>query len=150
MYNVTEDTRMVKRTGKYEMLPYANRDKANLDQVEAVIDFVESTEKKRINEEEKLFSILSKQSKTKQQPWVVVKSLPSHRYVIKEGDMLRIGKQKVRVKEIIEKCEEVKEEEETITAEGLVYENLTREGKPLAVSEEEAASYLCKFCLDTG
>jgi hypothetical protein len=40
--------------------------------------------------------------------------------------MLRIGKQRVRVKEIIEKEEEVKEEDEEITAKGLLYENLTK------------------------
>jgi hypothetical protein len=44
------------------------------------------------------FNIVSKNGKSKQQPWIVVKSLPSKKYVIKEGDMLRIGKQKVRVK----------------------------------------------------
>jgi len=37
--------------------------------------------------------------------------LPYKHYVIKEGDMLRIGKQKVRVKEIIEKGEDIKEED---------------------------------------
>jgi predicted HTH transcriptional regulator len=44
------------------------------------------------------FNIVSKSTKSKQQPWIVVKSLPSKKYAIKEGDMLRIGKQKVRVK----------------------------------------------------
>lgn len=62
--------------------------------------------------------------------------------------MLRIGKQKVRVKEIIEKCEEVKEEDETCTATGLVYEDVSREGKPLPVTEADNANYQCKFCLD--
>jgi hypothetical protein len=49
--------------------------------------------------------LFNKISKTKQQPWLVVKSLPSKKYAVKEGDMLRIGKQKVRVKEIIERYE---------------------------------------------
>lgn len=71
--------------------------------IDAVIDFVDSNEKKRADESTH-FNIVSKNTKSKQQPWIVVKSLPSKKYVIKEGDMLRIGKQKVRVKEIIERC----------------------------------------------
>lgn len=88
---------------------------------QATIDVLINTDKKKSKEEEKTYSIVSKCEKTKQQPWIVVKSLPSKRYVIKEGDMLRIGKQRVRVKEIIEKEEETKEEDQEITAKGLIY-----------------------------
>lgn len=35
------------------------------------------------------------------QIWVAVKSLPNQRYKLKEGDILRIAKQFVKVKEII-------------------------------------------------
>ena len=35
------------------------------------------------------------------QLWLVVKSTPSQKYRLKEGDIIRIGKQKVKVKEII-------------------------------------------------
>ena len=41
--------------------------------------------------------------KFKNQPWLVVKSLPKKGYVLKEGDIIRIGKQKVRIKEIMDK-----------------------------------------------
>lgn len=33
--------------------------------------------------------------------WLVVKSTPSGKYRLKEGDIIRIGKQKIKVKEII-------------------------------------------------
>jgi hypothetical protein len=62
--------------------------------------------------------------------------------------MLRIGKQRVRVKEIIKEIEEEKEESDAITAQGLVYEDLTKDGKPMPITETEAANYLCKFCLE--
>lgn len=35
---------------------------------------------------------------TSNQLWLVVKSTPSKKYKLKEGDILRIGKQKVKVK----------------------------------------------------
>jgi hypothetical protein len=35
------------------------------------------------------------------QLWLVVKSTPSKKYKLKEGDLLRIGKMKIKVKEII-------------------------------------------------
>ena len=56
--------------------------------------------------------------------WVVVKSLPYTGYVLKEGDILRIGKQKVKVKEIAESTGEEKDDFQ-ITAKGLIYEDLT-------------------------
>jgi hypothetical protein len=93
----------LKTSGKYDLIPYENRENAVYSGIDAVIDFVDSNEKKRADEQTH-FNIVSKNSKSKQQPWIVVKSLPSKKYVIKEGDMLRIGKQKVRVKEIIERC----------------------------------------------
>lgn len=68
-----------------------------------------TNDKKKNTQDDKAYSIVSRCEKTKQQPWIVVKSLPSRKYVIKEGDMLRIGKQRVRVKEIIENIDEVKE-----------------------------------------
>ena len=49
------------------------------------------------------YRISGKILKAREQPWVVVKSLPKKGYVLKEGDILRIGKQKVKVKEIMEK-----------------------------------------------
>jgi hypothetical protein len=33
--------------------------------------------------------------------WVAVKSLPKQRYSIKEGDIIKLGKLKIRIKEII-------------------------------------------------
>jgi len=70
---------------------------------EASFDFVTTVEKKKANaaEEEKTYTFVNDNNKLKQQPWIVINSLPSKQYVIKEGDMLRIGKQRVRVKEII-------------------------------------------------
>ena len=35
--------------------------------------------------------------------WLVVKSMPSQRYFLKEGDIFKLGKVKLRVKEIIHK-----------------------------------------------
>lgn len=44
---------------------------------------------------------LNVQKLTAYQVWLAVKSTPSHKYKLKEGDIIRIGNQKVKVKEII-------------------------------------------------
>ena len=91
--SVTDSTTVLKSNGEYQMLPTdASIPK---EQTEAVVDFTqEKTEE---------FGIKSRPSKNRQHPWLVVKSLPSKKYAIKEGDMLRVGKQKVRVKEIVKR-----------------------------------------------
>ena len=84
-------------------------------QAEALIDFTYETNNN--------FNIRSVASKNRQHPWLVIKSLPSKKYPVKEGDMLRIGKQKVRVKEIVEKQQDEDEvpENEECTAKGILY-----------------------------
>lgn len=44
---------------------------------------------------------LNVQKLTAFQVWLAVKSTPSRKYKLKEGDIIRIGNQKVKVKEII-------------------------------------------------
>ena len=59
------------------------------------------------------------------QLWLVVKSTPSQKYKLKEGDILRIGKQKVKVKEII--IDENQAEAPTeIKAAHTIYDSLTK------------------------
>lgn len=59
------------------------------------------------------------------QIWLAVKSLPSHKYRLKEGDILRIGNQKVKVKEIILE-DNVTEANMAIKSTYKVYENMTK------------------------
>ena len=47
---------------------------------------------------------------TANQLWLIVKTTPSKKYKLKEGDIMRIGKQRVKVKEIILDDKEVQEE----------------------------------------
>ena len=100
MFSILEETRIYKKNGKYELTAYLEKEKNRvaMEGSEAMLDVLKNKEKKKGNEEEFYYTFASRNAKQKQQPWIVIKSLPLKRYVIKEGDMLRIGKQKVRVK----------------------------------------------------
>jgi hypothetical protein len=137
LFTLQEDTRVFKFGARYEFSPYA--EKESNEGVEGVadgiIDIIKSKEKRRIGEEGSTYFVSGRIFKMKQQPWIVVSSLPYKGYVLKEGDILRIGKQKCRVKELMEKEGEDKADN-SIKAKGLVYEDLTKEGKPIDLPEE--------------
>jgi hypothetical protein len=40
VYNIVQQTRILKSNGKYELIPYENRDQASHASIDAVIDFV--------------------------------------------------------------------------------------------------------------
>lgn len=54
--------------------------------------------------EDRKFNIMPSMNSSKliaNQMWLVVKSTPSKKYRLKEGDIMRVGKLKIKVKEII-------------------------------------------------
>lgn len=63
---------------------------------------------------------------TANQIWLAVKSTPSNKYKLKEGDMLRIGNQKIKVKEIIFEDNQT-EASIQVRSNFKVYENTSKE-----------------------
>lgn len=42
VYNITQQTRILKTSGKYDLIPYENRENAVYAGIDAIIDFVDS------------------------------------------------------------------------------------------------------------
>ena len=89
---------------------------------------------------------------TSHQIWVVVKSTPSRKYQLKEGDMIKIGKQKIKVKEIVLEDNSLEDSNMEIKTKYKIYENfLTRENSEgYNESKDPSDPSICRVCLDEG
>lgn len=79
--------------------------------------------------EEKLFTISPAENLsrlTSHQLWLVIKSTPSQKYQLKEGDLLRIGKQKIKVKEIVIDDNDFEDGNTEVSAKCKIYEHFTK------------------------
>lgn len=84
--------------------------------------------------------------------WLVVKSTPSGKYRLKEGDIIRIGKQKIKVKEII--IDEHQAETPTeINTKFTIYDSMTKEnsnGYDFDKEKNTGDMPICRVCLEEG
>ena len=83
---------------------------------------------------------------TANQIWLAVKSTPSRKYKLKEGDILRIGNQKVKVKEIIFEDNQA-DASSQVRSNFKVYESMTKENSKGYDPEEGAEQPTCRICL---
>lgn len=89
---------------------------------------------------------------TSQQMWVVVKSTPSKKYQLKEGDLIKIGKQKIKIKEIVLEDNALEDNNMEIKTKCKIYENFLARDHSDGYNDSKDPSdpSICRVCLDEG
>lgn len=81
------------------------------------------------------------------QLWLAVRSLPSQRYPLKEGDTFRIGTLRVKVKEIILEDNQPEKPIE-VNSKYAIYENLTKQLSKGFNPDPSSDQPICRVCLE--